>query len=49
MKTLIVGAGTLGGIIGARLLAAGASGSIEDISARLYMYRRDHSVPFESV
>jgi ketopantoate reductase len=25
MKTLIVGAGALGGIIGARLLAAGAS------------------------
>ena len=28
MKTLIVGAGALGGIIGARLLAAGASVSL---------------------
>ena len=47
MKTLIVGAGTLGGIIGARLLAAGAS--VYRVHFReTETDRRDHSVPFES-
>ena len=40
MKTLIVGAGALGGIIGARLLAAGASVYRGHFRETVYVWKR---------
>jgi ketopantoate reductase len=49
MKTLIVGAGALGGIIGARLLAAGASVSLATRNAMLQDFERGRTTEIDFI